>query len=319
MKKLLIIFALLFTCLFWVYSQTYSAVNNLNIGSLQNQGSQVTNNEKLKEFGNGGQFITVTKGGEKGIFNTLIKFARDLKNLFYAIATIYFLVIALRLILASNTEEEVGKFKKGIIWITIWLVMMQFAFSFTRILFDRGVGETLAFSLMQNLIEPIINLMMTLAALFFLAMAIFAFYSLVTANGNEENIKKGKMTIFYAIIGFMLIRFARWIVEAVYGKIDCNNLDLWIITIEWGNCINRANLSGGVDVVVTIINWMNGFVGIVVVIMIMYAGIQILLSAGDEEKLKKWKQALIYIAIGLAILVMNYLILTFFLLPRVAI
>gem|GEM_PF-5404485 len=32
---------------------------------------------------------------------------------------------------------------------------------------------------------------------------------------------------------------------------------------------------------------MNGFVGIVVVIMIMYAGIQILLSAGDEEKLKK--------------------------------
>ncbi len=68
--------------------------------------------------------------------------------------------------------------------------MMQLAYSFVEILFDKRVGETLAFNLIQNLIQPIIDLMMTLASVFFLAMAIFAFYKLVTANGNEENIKK---------------------------------------------------------------------------------------------------------------------------------
>lgn len=160
---------------------------------------------------------------------------------------------------------------------------------------------------------------MTLAAIFFLAMAIFAFYRLITANGNEEAVKNGKMTIVYAIFWFIIIRFARGIVEAFYGKIDCNTVDLGIIEIEAGNCINRANLSGWVELIVTLINWLNGFVGIAVVLMIMYVGVQILLSAGDEEKLKKGKTAMIYIAIGLWILAANYLILTFFLIPQTVI
>lgn len=67
---------------------------------------------------------------------------------------------------------------------------MQLAFAFTKIIFDRGVGETLAFSIIQNMIQPLINLLMTLASIFFLAMAIFAFYRLITANGNEEAVKK---------------------------------------------------------------------------------------------------------------------------------
>jgi hypothetical protein len=43
---------------------------------------------------------------------------------------------------------------------------------------------------MQNLIEPLINLLMTLTSIFFIAIAIFAFYRLITANGNEEAVKK---------------------------------------------------------------------------------------------------------------------------------
>ncbi|MDR0772003.1 MAG: hypothetical protein LBF15_02935 [Candidatus Peribacteria bacterium] len=43
-------------------------------------------------------------------------------------------------------------------------------------------------------------------------------------------------------------------------------------------------------------NWMNSFVGIIVIIMIMYAGAT-LLFGGDEEKFKKAKKSIIYIAI----------------------
>jgi len=48
--------------------------------------------------------------------------------------------------------------------------------------------------------------------------------------------------------------------------------------------------------------------------MIIYAGAQIIFSNGDEEKIKKAKTSLIYIVIGIFILMVNYLILTFFLL-----
>lgn len=174
---------------------------------------------------------------------------------------------------------------------------MQMAFSFTKIIFDRGVGETVAFSLIENLIAPLIGLLETLASLFFIAIAIFAFYRLITANGNEDAISKAKNTIIYAIIGFMIVRFARAIVEAFYGKIDCESFSFLGVAIESGNCYVEANYDSGIQIIINVINWLNGFVAIAVILMIMYAGAQILLSAGDEEKLKKGKQALIYIGI----------------------
>jgi hypothetical protein len=41
---------------------------------------------------------------------------------------------------------------------------------------------------------------MTGASFIFIAVAIYAFYKIVTANGDEDAISKGKMTIFYGIL-----------------------------------------------------------------------------------------------------------------------
>ncbi|MCH8518900.1 hypothetical protein LAT59_04020, partial [Candidatus Gracilibacteria bacterium] len=141
------------------------------------------NNPRLDNL-NTSEFINTTNVGEQGIVNTLLLFARDLKNLFYIIATIFFLVIILRLIFSSNTEEELGKFKKGLIWITIGIIVMQIAFVFTTLLFDRGVSTSVAVMFFDNLVWPLVTLLQTLASFFFIAIAIYAFYRLVTANGN---------------------------------------------------------------------------------------------------------------------------------------
>jgi uncharacterized membrane protein len=290
--------------------------NNIGIGgSAGNESSAVRNNDKLQDFNNRGDFIEVDRAGEQGVFNTLILFARDLKNIFYTIAVIYFLVIILRLILSNNTEEELGKFKGGIIWITIGLIVMQIAFVFAQLLFDQGVSARLGVRLIDNLIWPLVTLLQTLASLFFIAIAIFAFYRLVTANGNEEAQKSGKMTIAYALIGFIIIRFARGLVEAFYGRVSCEDFSFGFVVIE-GTCRNVQDISEATDIVITILNWINGFIAIVVLLMIIYAGTQILLSGGDEERIKKGKNSILYIAIGLFLLAANYLILTFFLLPE---
>lgn len=305
----------------WVVENTYanefSGANNLYIGTSDgSESSWARNNDKLRSFNENDQFISVSRGGGDGLFNTLIRFARDLKNLFYAVATVFFLVIALRLILATNTEEELWKFKKGIIWITVGLIVMQLAYSFVFLTFDKWVSAQVWFNLIQYLIDPLINLLETLVSLFFIGIAIFAFYTMVTANGNEEAIKNAKMSIFYALIGFLLVRFARGIVEAFYGRMHCEDISLGFITIQIQGCVMRTELSEWVNIIVTVINWLNGFVAIVVLLMIIYAGIQILLSWGDEEKVKKWRQSIVYIAIWLLVLALNYLILTFFFVPE---
>lgn len=290
--------------------------NNLNIGNYSSEGNQVKNNLKLKRFGNDPSFIQVSGTWERGLYYTLVRIARDLKNFFFAIATVFYLIIVLRLILTSNTDEELGNFKKWIIWITIWIIIMQLAYSLTLILFDKTIGEQLAFNLIDTVINPILSLLETLASIFFLAMAVYTFYRLITANGAEDKIKGAKMTILYSIIWFIVIRFSRLIVESVYGRLNCENDIGGFITVNGGRCLTEADINGWVSIIVTIINWANSFIWIVVVLMIMYAGFQVLISGGDEERLKKWKQTMIYIAIGLVLLVMNYLILTFFLLPE---
>ncbi len=298
----------------------WSWVDNVQIGRTSgSESGNVGRNDKLMDLNDDNKFINVSRGWERGLYNALIRFARDFKNLFYVIATVYFLIIVLKLIFSSNTEEELGKFKKWILWITIGIIVMQIAFVFTTILFDQWVSASLGARLIQNLVYPMIALLQTLASMFFVAMAVFAFYRLITANGNEDAIKSGRMTIAYALIGFLIVRLAKLIVEAFYGKINCNNFGGGLVVSNSQTCVNVADVSEGIQIIINVINWLNWFVAIAVVIMIIYAGTQILLSAGDEEKIKKWKQSLIYIAIGLLVLVTNFLIITFFLRPEAVI
>lgn len=117
MKKILLFlsfFLLLVSTNIFSIEQTFasiSGVNNLRITGAQPEAPSVRQNEKLTGFQDS-RFTNVARGGEQGIFNTLVQFARDLKNLFFLIATVFFLIIVIRLILSENTEEELGKFKK---------------------------------------------------------------------------------------------------------------------------------------------------------------------------------------------------------------
>lgn len=307
MKKYILLWLTFFLAVFFFASPEAFAVDN----------------SKLSDF-NTSEFIDTTTVWEQGIYNTFIRFARDLKNLFYIIATIFFLIITIQLILAGNTEEALGKFKKWIIWITVGIIVMQVALVFTTLLFDprtsyewslSSIWMDRAYFFFENLIWPLIELLQTLASFFFIAIAMYAFYRLVTANGNEEAIWWAKKTIWFALVWFLIIYLARAIVEAFYGRINCNPHTIGPIIIS-GECRNIQDISSWVQIIINLINWLNAFVAIVVVLMILWAGTQILLSAWDEEKLKKSKNSLIFIAIGIFILISNYLILTFFLRPE---
>lgn len=275
-------------------------------------------NNSLERFWND-SFIENQIEGGTGIKNFLFRVAKDMKNLFFAVATVFYLIIVIRVLLSGNIEEEVTKFKTGIIWITLGIVVMQLAYSFTVILFNKEIWGTLAFELIDNLIFPLIRLIETLVAFFFLAIAIFAFYQLVTANGNEDSIKKAKTSIVQAVIWYIIIKFSKLLVTSVYGKVYCDKQDDGVIDIGQTTCIEEANLEGSVWIIVDIITWLNSFVIIVVILMVLYAGILLFFSEGEEEKIKKVKNILLYIVIGMILLVTNYLIFTFFILPEATI
>ncbi|MCC7432273.1 hypothetical protein IT412_01985 [Candidatus Peregrinibacteria bacterium] len=60
--------------------------------------------------------------------------------------------------------------------------------------------------------------------------------------------------------------------------------------------------------VLRIVNFFLGFLGLLAVLMIIYGGVLIVTSAGDSEKAGKGKKILLYAAIGILIILLSFAI-----------
>lgn len=269
-------------------------------------------NSPLQNIVNKETDFTIEQWWQKWIYNTLIRIARDLKNLFFIIAWIYFLIIVIKLLFTEKTEEQIWNFKKWIIRISLWIIMTQIAYYFANVLFDQEINSALANRFVTIIMEPLIKLLETSASFFFLAIMIYAFYRMITADWDEEAVKKWKMSVLYAGMWFIVIKISTALVKSIYWTIKP-------IGVTWVSGSVTTNIGWFANIVVKTINWMNGFVWIIVVLMIVYAWFLSLTSFWDEDKLKKTKHIITYVIVWIIILVTNYLILTFFILPDVTI
>lgn len=302
MKKIIITFFILI----WTFS--FLGINN-----------SYSDNSKYLDNLTDNQDIKVDKdwSGEEGIQYLANRIAKSLQAIFFAIATIYFLIISIKLIITNKTEEEISNFKKWILWISIWLILTQLASAFvnniyqwkdTEISFNEGSTFDvidLATNLKDNIINPLIQILETAAAFFFVIIAIYAFFRIITSAWDEEKAKTWKMTVLYAIIWFIVIKLARFLINAVYKMNGTSSITGWVSNIS-------NDLSWVWEIIFNIINWMNSFVWLFVIIMILFTWAKIIFSWWDEDKLSKAKKSIIYIVIWIAIILMNYLILMFF-------
>ncbi len=268
------------------------------------------NNPRLNKFWwSEKNFIKAGVTWESWLYLLIIKIAQSIKDIFLILATVYFLIIVLKLLFSEwSSEEEWWKFKKWIIWITIWIMLMQIAYSYVFLIYNRRIWPEIAWGLISWIIEPLLKLLETSAAFFFIMIMIFSFYKIITAGWEEEKAKQWKMSVLYAFVGFLVIRVSSFIVSATYSQTLCE--------VIWVNCDNEKDLSDWAQIIFTVINWLNWFVWIAVVIMIIYAWSQIIFSNWEDEKIKKAKNAILYIIIWIVLLIVNYFILTFFLTPE---
>jgi Type IV secretion system pilin len=72
--------------------------------------------------------------------------------------------------------------------------------------------------------------------------------------------------------------------------------------------VAQGTLGGNI---VTLINYLLGFLGIVAVAFIIYGGVLLVTSAGNEEAVGKAKKIVTYAAIGFVIIALSYTIVTF--------
>lgn len=214
------------------------------------------------------------------------------------------------------------KWKYNIFWTAFGIFFLQISYSIwkTGLLSGRTVDGTnpinaaLGWEFWNNIISPIVQLLQYLASFAFIVMMIYAFYVIVTGGGDEKKLEKGKNTLIFGLIGFIMIQVPYTIVSMLYAGVPkCPaGTSLWSYSAP--NCITggEANISGTVEFVGKIFGYFNGFLTLLCVLMAIYAGWLLLISKGDEEKVKKAKHIILYIAIGLVILVASHAIFRFF-------
>ncbi|MCK9272779.1 hypothetical protein M0P65_04510 [Candidatus Gracilibacteria bacterium] len=241
--------------------------------------------------------------GEKGAQNLLLVVAKDIKNIFIAIAVLYLFITTIKLFFGSGGEEDIKKWRLSILWVSIGIIIMQISYVAFASLYDKGITEATAAGFSGSVLNPIIKLMEVMASFIFISMAILSFYGIVTGGGSEEKYKKGVQGVQAAIIGFILIKISARLVNSIYGTVNCTNTGL--ATTCNGQALGNPNLSDTVKIIRSIIQYSTGFIGIIVIVLIIYTGMTILTSGGSEEKMKKAKSNLTYIVIGILVIVLS--------------
>ena len=63
--------------------------------------------------------------------------------------------------------------------------------------------------------------------------------------------------------------------------------------------------------IVRVVNWLLGFLGFLCILILIYAGVQVLMSGGSDEKVKKLWKTIRYVVTGLLIIAFSYGIVNF--------
>lgn len=80
---------------------------------------------------------------------------------------------------------------------------------------------------------------------------------------------------------------------------------------EAGTGIGATTKAGIGEAVITIINYVLGFLGLVAVVLIIYGGILMVTSAGNEEGVTKAKKIITWSAVGIVLIILSYSIVQF--------
>lgn len=260
-------------------------------------------------------FFKWTEVWEKWALNFLINFAKDAKNLFLLIAFVYLIVWVLIILWTEMSDDGMKKWKNQILWTGVWIIIMQISYTTIKLnIFNENIDWLTAINIWGNVILPFINLIWLLASFVFIAIAIYSFYTIVTSAWSEDWAKKWKLMIVYAIVWFIMVKLAEPLVKMVYLQNTTCMLNWWIIE----SCTIKPDLAMDetVKLFTTIVNYVMWFLGIIVVLLSIYAGFLLLTSAWSEDKIKKVKSIFLYIFIWLALMLISYALFNFYISAR---
>ena len=249
-----------------------------------------------------------------GLQNVLIQVFKNLAIAVFVIAVIIIFVSTIQLLVSESGEKDFTAWVLTLTWSLVGLLLISIAYTViklmeTRVLGSPSISGTTAYNIIINIIYPLLNFMRFMAGTVFFIGAIYSFYTIVTSNGQEEGFERGKKIFIGSVVGFVVMMIAEPLVQLAYGNNLCMGRMVFGVPID---CTHRIlNAPWVMGTIARIIIFMNSFIALIVMIMIIYAGFLVLTGGGDEEKNDKAKKTITYAIIGILLLIFSFVIYKF--------
>jgi hypothetical protein len=264
--------------------------NTVGGGSIKNplcSISEVGSSTDLPSFTEGGVHPDAVHTIQPGAatINSTVFFALDaFKLMISTIAFIVVIIASIRLV-AHSTDEEAGKAKTAMLYGVIGLFVVQLADPIVREMFFGEEGEAFEAGMVEEYadntvvyIRGVIGFIQIILGAAAVMVIIMRGFTLVYSSGEEEEITKAKTHIVYAIVGLVVVGISEQVVRG-------------FVFPEGGESLPDVQV--GNQIVISITNYVAGFVSIFAFISLFYAGYRYVVSGGNEEVTEKVKKSIL--------------------------
>jgi len=227
-----------------------------------------------------------------GTATSPIYFAIDLfRYAMSGVALIVIVIQAIKLVSTAN-DEEAGKAKTTLLVGIIGLLIIQLADVIVKQMFfgeqgeafeDPVSAEIFAESSVEQL-RGIIGFVQVFVGAAAVLVIVLRGFMLITSGGDEEGMTKAKKHLLYAIVGLFVVILSEVVVRGV-------------IFPEGGQELPDAER--GAFIIISITNYLAGFVAILAFVTLFYGGYKYVVSAGNEEETENVKKIFIGATIAL--------------------
>lgn len=234
---------------------------------------------------------------------------------------IFFAMIALYKIMFSNDEnalDNVGSLlTRGVVGIMVIMSAKFIGNMFTtNVVTATTDGKFSVIAIISAMHESIIWPLFKTA--FYIMMGVLFIILIIRVFkfiSGDDVTARAKQIIISTVVGLLIMIGAKQLVEGVYGKQSqiVNATADSISTVSSG-FLSTANI----PIIYTIINWITGLAGFVVLVLIIYQTYQLLIDPNKSDVFDNLKKTGLYTLIGLLVIGAGYLIVNVAILDKVA-
>jgi len=272
-----------------------------------NGGNILSQEVKVKDYTTGTTWAGETCKG-KELRCVAEKILTYLKKLLIPIAIVSITFAGLYLLIVRNNEEEFKKRKNEVFGVFAGFIVILLSASLIDNMFFGSEGQILQgednTEMAKSVLSEITGLLEFLKTFIVpsgLLVLIFYVFKLIFRSDEEEEMEKMKKRILYIIVGIAVILISEEFVKATFG----------------GEKIHVPEAEAILSIGVKWINIILGFLGVIGVFVIVWAGTQMVFHFGDEELVENSKNIIKFVVIGLVVAFSAWTIVRFFLMGGV--